>query len=299
VAGHELTAYWSVLLLLLAIGVVGYLVVAARTRHGWHDTQVAALLVGVMLLAAGTGPGLAAWAMHDPRGHLMQHLLIGMYAPLALALSAPVTLLLRATSPGPRRRLTRLLRSRAAHLVGHPLTALALSAGGMYLMYLTGLHAMSHRLPLLQLVLTTHLFASGYLFAWSIAGPDPAPGRPRLWVRVSVLTVSAAAHAYLAKYLYTRPELLAPGPGADLDAARQAAQLMYYGGDVGELALAVALFAGWYRRRSRRAGVSGAGAGRARGTDGSRSASGHSFAFEPAARTAPTGSPRSEPPARW
>jgi putative membrane protein len=33
----------------------------------------------------------------------------------------------------------------------------------------------------------------------------------------------------------------------DLDGMRAAAQLMYYGGDLAELALAVALFATWFR----------------------------------------------------
>ncbi|WFE26048.1 cytochrome c oxidase assembly protein [Solwaraspora sp. WMMD791] len=253
--------YWSLLLLLLGAVAVGYLVAASRTRHGWHDGRVAALLAGVLLVAMATGPGLSAWAMHDPRGHMVQHLLVGMFAPLVLVFAAPVTVLLRAVSPVRRRGLARLLSNRVVHLIGHPVTALVLATGGMYLVYLTPIYALTHRMPLLQLALHAHFFIAGYLFVWSIAGPDPAPRRPRLWVRVTVLTTSVAAHAYLAKFLYAHPDVLASGSGADLVAARQAAQLMYYGGDAAELLLAVALFVGWYRRRSRRAGVGVGGAG--------------------------------------
>ena len=35
----------------------------------------------------------------------------------------------------------------------------------------------------------------------------------------------------------------------DRDGIQAAAQLMYYGGDLAELALAIALFAAWYRTR--------------------------------------------------
>jgi putative membrane protein len=67
-----------------------------------------------------------------------------------------------------------------------------------------------------------------------------------------VLVAAGAAHAYLAKLLYARAPGLPPGGSHDLDQVQAAAQLMYYGGDLAELALAVALFAGWYRTPSSR-----------------------------------------------
>ena len=97
-----------------------------------------------------------------------------------------------------------------------------------------------------------HYLAAGYLFAWSLAGPDPAPRRPGLAVRVGALLVAAAGHAVLAKYLYAQAETLPPGlTDRDPEAFRSAAQLMYYGGDLAELLLAVALFATWYHRPHR------------------------------------------------
>lgn len=40
-------------------------------------------------------PPMLLWAHHDIRGHMVQHLLLGMLAPLAWVVAAPMTLLLR------------------------------------------------------------------------------------------------------------------------------------------------------------------------------------------------------------
>jgi putative membrane protein len=67
-------------------------------------------------------------------------------------------------------------------------------------------------------------------------------------LRAAALVAAAAAHAVLAKTLY-----LAPPPGVALTEtdARIAAEVMYYGGDVAELALAAVIAAQWYARRGR------------------------------------------------
>jgi putative membrane protein len=180
-----------------------------------------------------------------------QHLLFGAFAPLALVLAAPVTLTLRALGPRARRPLVRLLRARWLRVPTHPATAAVLDVGALYLVHLTPLYRVAHGDPAAHLALHAHYLAAGALFAWSIAGPDPAPGRPGLRTRAAVLVAAVAAHATLAKLLYAHPPAALGEPAA----VRAAAQLMYYGGDVAELLLAVALFAGWYRaRRPRPAG---------------------------------------------
>ncbi len=249
-------AGWPVVVAVLAAVTVAYLGAAGRARRdprGWSGWRTAAFVTGVALLAVAAAPAVAQAARHDARAHMLQHLLVGMYAPLALVLAAPTTLALRTLPPGPGRRLGRMLRSRPAHLLGHPLTALLLTAGGLYLIYLTPLYAASQSRPLLHAAVHAHYLAAGYLFAWSIAGPDPAPRRPGMPLRVTALILAAGAHATLAKLLYARAPDWPPGAGTDPAALRDAAQLMYYGGDLAELLLAVALFATWYRRRARRA----------------------------------------------
>ncbi|MFC6021356.1 cytochrome c oxidase assembly protein [Plantactinospora solaniradicis] len=252
---------WLPVLAVVAVGGC-YLAAAARgrrTARGWRPTRTAAFVVGVGLLGVALSPVVASAAHHDARAHMVQHLLVGMYAPLALALAAPLTLALR-TMPGPARRHARaVLRSPVSHLLRHPVTALLLNVAGLYLIYLTPLYGTAKTNEILHLAIHAHVFAAGYLFTWSVAGPDPAPRRPGLGLRLAVVVLAAAAHAILAKLLYARAPHWPPGAAFDLDAARDAAQLMYYGGDLAELLLVVALFTGWYRRSGRRAGPRASG----------------------------------------
>ncbi|MGN9810975.1 cytochrome c oxidase assembly protein [Micromonospora sp. BQ11] len=224
-----------------------YLLAVSRDRRGWRPGRTAAWLAGCAALAVALGP--LADGPGDPRAHMAQHLLLGMVAPLGLALGAPVTLLLRVASPPVRHRVGRVLRARPLHLLGHPVSAALLTTGGLALVLLTPLYAAAERHPALHHGVHLHYLAAGYLFAWSVAGPDPAPRRPGLAVRVGALLGAAAGHAVLAKYLYAHAAALPPGlTDRDVGALQDAARLMWYGGDVAELLLATALFATWYAR---------------------------------------------------
>jgi putative membrane protein len=193
----------------------------------------ASFALGCLLVVLGLSPLLGD--AHHPVGHMARHVVLGMLAPVFLALAAPGRAVLRAAGPRTRKRLGALLRSAPVHVLTHPVTAAVLDIGGLYVVMLVPVHA--H--PLLYV----HYLAAGYLFAWSIAGPDPAPRRPGPVPRLVVLVVAAAAHAVLAKHLYAT--------AAD-DDGRTAALVMYYGGDLAELVLAAALFSWWFRVRRAR-----------------------------------------------
>ena len=233
------------LLLALAAGVALYVAAARRLRaagRGWPGWRIAACATGAALLGVAGSAGVASWAHHDFRGHMVQHLTIGMFAPLALVLSAPVTLLLGALPPAGARRLAGWLRSGAFRRISHPASALALDAGVLYVLYLTPLYAAALQSPALHATMHAHFLLAGCLFAWAIAGRDPAPHRSPFRTRLLVLFAAVAAHATLAKamYAYGYPR----GTHHSLEEIQAAAQLMYYGGDAAELLLAVALFSG-------------------------------------------------------
>jgi len=213
--------------------------------RGWSRPRLASWLTGCALIAVAASP-IPHVLAPGAAGHMVQHLLLGMFAPLALAMGAPVTLLLRVASVRTRRRVARVLSVRYLRVAGHPAGAAVLSVGGLFAVMLTPLYAAVHANTLAHHALHLHYLAAGYLFAWAVAGPDPAPRRPGMAARVAALVLAGAAHAWLAKHLYAQAPPYA-------DALRQAAQIMYYGGDVAEILLATALFATWYRRRARRA----------------------------------------------
>jgi putative membrane protein len=233
-------------LVAVAVG-TGYLVLAGGCGRGggrrWSRWRGAAFLGGLCVLVVALGlPG------HGFRAHMARHLLLGMVAPVGLVLGAPVTLLLRTLPRDRARALTRVLHGPPLRVLAHPVTALLLNPGGLVALYLTPLYAATTTRPWLNAAVHAHVLASGYLFAWVIAGPDPAPRRPGVPTRLFVLGAAVAAHATVAQLIYAGAPAVLPVDEAD---RRAAGDLMYYGGDLAELLLAMALLTTWRPRQHR------------------------------------------------
>ncbi|CAM5689081.1 Cytochrome c oxidase assembly protein OS=Streptomyces fumanus OX=67302 GN=GCM10018772_14070 PE=4 SV=1 [Streptomyces fumanus] len=240
-----------VLALLVLGGGYGVAVWRVRRRsggQGWSGPRAFCFAAGVGLLAVALLPPLGTVAHHDFRGHMAQHMLIGMYAPLALVLGAPVTLLLRVLPVRRARRVTAVLRSRPVKLVAHPAVALLLSTGSLGVLYFTPLYDALSAHPAGHWLMSLHFLASGCLFAHAIAGPDPAPGRPGVPARLGYLGVAVAAHALIAQAMYGGYLVHLHVPAAEV---RAGAEIMYYAGDMAELLLAGALVATWRPERRR------------------------------------------------
>lgn len=232
--------------------VAGYAMCAARRRKeakGWGPWRTASFVAGGSLMAAASLPPIVTLAEHDFRWHMLRHLLLGMLVPLGLVLGAPVTLALRSLPARRRRVLATLLRSRALHAVANPWTALALDAGGLVALYLTPLYRLSATHPVFHHLVHLHFLLAGCLFAWVVAGPDPAPRRPSVPRRLVVLGVAIAVHAGLSQLMYAGLLVDIPVPGPE---RRGAAEIMYYGGDIAELLLALAMVGTWRPARRRR-----------------------------------------------
>jgi putative membrane protein len=243
--GHHGDLAWPTALLACAAAVALYLAAAYGGRRRWPAGRAASWVAGAALAAAAFAPPLAAHAGHDLRAHMAQHLLLGMLAPLGLALGMPVTLALRALPAPLARRAIALLHSRPLRALGHPITAAALNVGGMYLLYLTPLYALALRSGPLHLAVHAHFLLAGYLFTWAIMGAEPA-ARPAPWrLRLLVLFLAGGVHAVLPKLMlaWGLPAGVAAGAAERLAAA----QLMYYGGDLATVVIAIWLFAQWYR----------------------------------------------------
>lgn len=230
-------------LLLLYFAAVIKTRTSASTWTMWRTTSFS---VGIILLGIALSPAVISYAHSDLRGHMVQHLLLGMFAPLALVLVAPGTLLLRSIRTEVARRLVALLDTRPVRFLIHPVTAVVLDMGAMCLLYLSPLYVISTTNPTIHFLVHLHFVLSGYLYTWSIAGPDPAPHRPSLVLRLGVLFIGTAVHATLSKsmYAYGFPR----GTGRDISEIEASAKLMYYGGDVAEILLTIAFFAIWFRK---------------------------------------------------
>jgi putative membrane protein len=230
-----------------ALGTLGYLLLAGREhgRRGWPVGRAIAFVTGGLLAGLALSPGFDAYADDDFGGHMAQHLLLAMVAPLALVLGAPVTLLLRSLPHRHGRRLGRLLRTRAVHVLANPVVALLLSSGGLVALYFTPLYELGARDGTVHAIVHVHLLLSGALFACVVAGPDPAPRRASVRTRLVVLGIAVAVHASVAQLMYAGLFVRVDAPAAEL---RAAGSLMYFGGDIAELLLALALLRSWRPR---------------------------------------------------
>ncbi|MBW5422459.1 cytochrome c oxidase assembly protein [Streptomyces sp. BG9H] len=227
----------------------GYVLAAARLRRRqdawprWREVSFTAGCAGVAWAAVGPLPGGPFTA------HMVQHLIVGMAAPLLLVLARPLTLALRALAPGAARRgLLALVHSRAAGLLVFPPLAALLDAGGLWLLYRTGLFAAMRHEPWLHAAVHTHVLIAGLLFTFAVCPLDPVRRRWSLLLRGTTLLAVGTAHAVLAKTLYAAPPPGTAVTNADLHAG---AQLMYYGGDLVELVLTVTVAVQWYATTGR------------------------------------------------
>ncbi|MFD5127604.1 cytochrome c oxidase assembly protein [Streptomyces olindensis] len=236
--------YIAVLAVLAVLAAGVYLLAAHRLRRrgdAWPWPRDVAFTTGCVTVA---------WAVSSelPGGpftaHMTQHLIVGMAAPLLLVLARPLTLALRSLPPGRvRQGLLATAHARPVGLLLFPPVAALVDIGGLWLLYRTGLFAAAQHQPLLHAVTHTHVLAAGLLFTFTVCQLDPVRRRWRLAVRGPALLCAGAGHAVLAKSLYAAPP---PGTAFTTSDLHTGAQLMYYGGDLVEIALAVALAVQWY-----------------------------------------------------
>ncbi len=233
-------------ILLVAIIAASYLVLALRQQagpRGWASWKTALFLIGCGFLILGFSPHWLPFPEGDFRKHMLAHLLVAMLAPLGLVMAAPVTLVLRTLPSRYGRVITRFLRSPFLQIIANPVVALVLDLGGMAALYFTPLYMAMMMHPALHYLMHLHFVAAGCLYTWVIAGPDPAPHRPSVPVRLVVLGVAVVIHSVLSQLLYSGWHVAVSVPTSQL---QHAAELMYYGGDIAEMLLAFALVTTWH-----------------------------------------------------
>nr|WP_314840846.1 cytochrome c oxidase assembly protein [uncultured Microbacterium sp.] len=251
---------WWIILLPFAAAAAIYLaaaVVEGGRGRPWPWARTVCWMLGLALAALTVWPGALSVPELPFTQHVVGHLLIGMVAPLLLVLAAPITLALRSFAVPSARRLSRALRSTPVRLVANPLVAGVLNLGSLWMLYTTPLYDSTSE-PFLHLVVMLHFLAVGLLFTAVIVPVDPSPHRWSVPARVVVLTLTLAAHSVLAKTLYASTAegtgMLASFiqvPGVAAADLQLGAQVMFYGGDLVDLALIGLVLWGWFRSAER------------------------------------------------
>ena len=233
--------------LVFAVVVAAYLRAARRVRRPWPAGRSVALVAGALVVTVAVLlDGEARFTTHAA-----QHLLLGMVAPALFALAAPVTLALQTGGAGARRRLRRVLHSRAAAVAAHPLTGWSLFGGSMLALYLTPLYRLSLEHGWLHEALHVHFLAAGALFFWPVVGVDPLPRRLPHGGRLLVVFLAVPFHAVLGMALLAAREPIAPQH--TLSDHRAGAGLLWIAGDLLGLVAALVVAAQWMAAEDRQA----------------------------------------------
>jgi putative membrane protein len=228
----------------------GYGTALSRLRRRgdrWPASRTACLVAGSLCVSAAVLPPISSNDDLFPV-HIVQHLLLGMTGPAFLALSAPVTLALRTLPPRPRRAFLRLLHSNPVAAVSAPAISVIPGLGALYALYLTGLYKAAEHDDLIHAALHMHMFLAGCLLSWAVIGIDPVRRRPGIPVRLAALVVAGAGHDTLSKLMYAHN---LPAGGGSIADRHMGAELMYYGGTIIDVALAIILMTQWYQSTGR------------------------------------------------
>ncbi|HEX4863408.1 MAG TPA: cytochrome c oxidase assembly protein [Acidimicrobiales bacterium] len=181
---------------------------AARGRS-WPVARTASFVAAELLLAVGFLSGVAA---HDENFavHTIQHILIGMVAPVFLALSAPITLALQASPRPVQTAIIKVLHSPVGRLLSNPLFTWAFYGVSLFGLYFTSLYATTLRNDTVHNLVHLHLIVAGCLFWWPAVAIDPLPRRISYGARIGYLLLALPFHTILGMALESQTTRIAP-----------------------------------------------------------------------------------------
>ncbi|MCW2791560.1 MAG: hypothetical protein JWO76_658 [Nocardioides sp.] len=249
----------------VTIWAAGLYLLGVRALHRRGDSwpvgrTVSFVGIGLGAFYFATASGLGAYDLTLLSVHMVQHMVLAMIVPLALALGAPVTLALRTLPPRPRRWLLALLHSRVARVLSFPPLTLLLYVVSPWALYFSGWYDASLHSAYVHEMMHLHLVLVGTLFFWPLMGIDPVPGRVGYPARMLIVVLTLPFHAFLGVTIMGQENLIGhdwypslhdgpmgawlPDPHAD---QHLAGGILWGSGDLVGLAFFGVLFAQWVR----------------------------------------------------
>lgn len=212
----------GLLVLAVALYIKGVMVLTKRGDK-WPIGRTISFAIGISTVDFATSGGLGLYAHFSFSWHMIAHMTLGMIAPIAIVLSAPITLALR-TLPqgrnseerGVRGTLLSALHSRYSSIIVNPVGALVIFDGSLFLLYFTSLFGTLMNTHAGHLFMNIHFLLAGFLFFHVIIGIDPNPKRPPFLVRIVTLLAAMSIHAFFSVALMSSSTLIDSGYFASL-----------------------------------------------------------------------------------
>jgi cytochrome c oxidase assembly factor CtaG len=148
-----------------------------RTRGGMRPVQAVCFGVGIALWAVATVGAIGSYAYYLFWMRALQVLLLLYVVPFFLAQGKPVSVLLDATGPGGRERIDRLLTTRGARVLVHPLTTSLAMLATPWLLYLTPWYTAALESEWVGSFTRILLVVIGFGYFYARLQADPVPRR--------------------------------------------------------------------------------------------------------------------------
>ena len=254
------TFYPQVVLPLVAVG-VAYLW-AVRRVNAAHPANPVPLdrpvffFVGLACIAVALLSGIERYDTELFAVHMVQHMLIVFGAAPAIALAAPITLVLRVATPAVRARwILPVLRSRVVKVIAHPLVAWLLFTAVMWGSHVSPLFDAALEDPLLHDIEHALYLGTALLFWWPVVGRDPSPWRLPYAARVFYLALQMPLNSLLGVAILFSEQVLYPHyattgrtwPPSPLEDQQLAGAIMWFVGDAAFLVAILLVIAAWMR----------------------------------------------------
>ncbi|MCX6456292.1 MAG: cytochrome c oxidase assembly protein [Actinobacteria bacterium] len=207
----------GLLVIAVALYIKGVMVLTKRGDK-WPVGRTISFAIGISAVDFATSGGLGLYAHFSFSWHMVAHMTLGMIAPIAIVLGAPITLALR-TLPqgrnseerGVRGTLLAVLHSRYSSIIVNPVGALVIFDGSLFLLYFTSLFGTLMNTHAGHLFMNIHFLLVGFLFFHVIIGIDPNPKRPPFLVRIVTLLAAMSIHAFFSVALMSSSTLIDSG----------------------------------------------------------------------------------------
>ena len=207
----------AILILVTLLYLKGVRILSSRGDH-WPIGRTLSFISGILIVNYAINGAIGIYAHFGFSYHMIEHMILGMIAPIPLVLSAPITLALRtlptgnsSEDEGVRNLLIRTLHSRYAKILTNPAVALLVFDGSLFALYFTGLFGDLMGNHLGHLLMNFHFLLAGILFFHVIVGVDPNPNRPPNVVRIVILFAAMSIHAFFSIALMSATTLLDGG----------------------------------------------------------------------------------------
>ncbi|CAN5468243.1 cytochrome c oxidase assembly protein [soil metagenome] len=224
----------------------------AHRRRRWPLVRTVAFTGGAATLVLAAS-GLLCDDTTSMPAHALEHALVGMVAPLLLALGAPVTLALQAVGRTTQVAILRLVHARPLVLLGHPVLAWLAFGGTTVALYTTPLLEATLRSDLLHAAVHVHVLVVGTLFCWMAVGLDPQRWPLPAGARMAAVLLALPFHAVVGLALVSSASLLVPDAYGDLGSQHAAGAVLWAAGELFGLATAGIVLGQWMRADEREA----------------------------------------------